>query len=302
MLSLKELAEVAKRLHETLFGEKPSSELAIVWNEEVRRDYIKWMQANGRSEKYISTCLYYLDKYMSGREVREPDDIVDIFSKCKRGVNNLVKALRTLFNYYLEVKGYPEEFINSLRRPLPRETEGVDLQVPTEEEVIKALRELNNGLLKYKALYWFVLATGIRKEHAISILNQFDLSRVTKIGSFNKYAIGMRGRTKAALIALFPDFVRDLIEELVGSGAKITPNGVTMYARKHRLVHVKYIRKFAYNAMIKAGIPESVADFLHGRAPRTVGSKHYLALADQADSHYPKYLRYLERLWRDVNS
>ena len=89
MLSLKELAEVAKRLHETLFGEKPSSEPAIVWNEEVRQDYIKWMRANGRSEKYISTCLYYLDKYMSGREVREPDDIVDIFSKCKRGVNNL---------------------------------------------------------------------------------------------------------------------------------------------------------------------------------------------------------------------
>jgi len=38
--------------------------------------------------------------------------------------------------------------------------------------------------------------------------------------------------------------------------------------------------------MIENGIPESVADFIQGRASITVGSAHYLAKAKQADLFY----------------
>ena len=110
------------------------------------------------------------------------------------------------------------------------------------------------------------------------------------------------GATKAAWLALFPDFVLDLIREFLESGDKLHRVAVTTYARRHQLLPVKYIRKFAYNAMLSAGIPESVADFLHGRARRTVGAKHYMDMKMQAETHYPKYASYIERLWETVNA
>jgi len=42
--------------------------------------------------------------------------------------------------------------------------------------------------------------------------------------------------------------------------------------------------------MIEHGIPESVSDFIQGRASVTVGSAHYLAKTNQADIWYSKIL------------
>jgi len=40
--------------------------------------------------------------------------------------------------------------------------------------------------------------------------------------------------------------------------------------------------------MIEHGIPESVSDFIQGRASVTVGSAHYLAKTNQADLWYSR--------------
>jgi intergrase/recombinase len=40
--------------------------------------------------------------------------------------------------------------------------------------------------------------------------------------------------------------------------------------------------------MIENGIPESVADFIQGRASITVGSTYYLSKTNQADLFYSK--------------
>jgi len=42
--------------------------------------------------------------------------------------------------------------------------------------------------------------------------------------------------------------------------------------------------------MIEHGIPESVSDFIQGRASVTVGSAHYLAKTNQADIWYSKVI------------
>jgi hypothetical protein len=43
-----------------------------------------------------------------------------------------------------------------------------------------------------------------------------------------------------------------------------------------------------FNLLILNNVPESVADFIQGRAPSTVGSMHYLAKVKQADEWYAK--------------
>ena len=50
----------------------------------------------------------------------------------------------------------------------------------------------------------------------------------------------------------------------------------------------KYLRKWFYNFLIINNVPESVADFIEGRAPESVGSMHYLSRVRQADYWYEK--------------
>ncbi len=50
----------------------------------------------------------------------------------------------------------------------------------------------------------------------------------------------------------------------------------------------KYLRKWNYNFLIMQNVPESVADFIQGRSPVSVGSMHYLAKVKQADFWYGK--------------
>ena len=59
----------------------------------------------------------------------------------------------------------------------------------------------------------------------------------------------------------------------------------------------KYPRKWNYNFLILNGVPESVADFIQGRASITVGSMHYLAKVKQADEWYSRVVGKLMKLF-----
>ena len=58
----------------------------------------------------------------------------------------------------------------------------------------------------------------------------------------------------------------------------------------------KYLRKWFYNFLILNNVPESVADFIEGRAPESVGSMHYLAKVKQSDYWYGLILKTLEAI------
>jgi len=64
----------------------------------------------------------------------------------------------------------------------------------------------------------------------------------------------------------------------------------------------KYLRKWQYNFLIANNVPESVADFIQGRAPSTVGSMHYLAKVKQADEWYAKVVSQLLSLFPSENA
>jgi len=44
------------------------------------------------------------------------------------------------------------------------------------------------------------------------------------------------------------------------------------------------LRKFAFDKTVELGVPESIADFMQGRTPKTIGAKHYLILLRQAQA------------------
>jgi intergrase/recombinase len=50
----------------------------------------------------------------------------------------------------------------------------------------------------------------------------------------------------------------------------------------------------------RLNIPESVADFIQGRVPKSIGAKHYMQLKRKADQFYPRYAGYVTELRRKV--
>jgi intergrase/recombinase len=50
--------------------------------------------------------------------------------------------------------------------------------------------------------------------------------------------------------------------------------------------------------MIELGVPESVADFIEGRTPKTIGAKHYMILLRQTKQYYPRYVERIMQLRR----
>jgi intergrase/recombinase len=49
---------------------------------------------------------------------------------------------------------------------------------------------------------------------------------------------------------------------------------------RRAVVTWKYLRKFAFDTMTdeELNIPESVADFIQGRTPKSIGARHYMKL------------------------
>ena len=60
---------------------------------------------------------------------------------------------------------------------------------------------------------------------------------------------------------------------------------------------LKYLRKWQYNFMLYNQIPESVADFIQGRASKGVSANHYLARSQQAEFWYSKIVSTLENVF-----
>lgn len=71
------------------------------------------------------------------------------------------------------------------------------------------------------------------------------------------------------------------------------------YAKKvfHELdIAPKYLRKFTATKMLELGIPGEIVDFIEGRTPGNILTKHYLDLLTLAKKYYPYTRNGLDKL------
>ena len=73
-------------------------------------------------------------------------------------------------------------------------------------------------------------------------------------------------------------------------------------SKRFKIVSYKYLRKFAFDTMTskQLNIPESVADFIEGRTPKSVGTRHYVLLKRKAIQFYLRYSEYMTHLRAEV--
>ena len=139
--------------------------------------------------------LSYLDRYVT--VIREPYNIITLFSKVKRGKNHLVKSLRKLFKFY-EILGYDDLKLEALRKALPKAIWGVDIRIPLEDNVRESLRKIENEPFKYHVLYDVLLDSGFRVVEAVALVNGFKEENVQEVNGFYRYELAMFRGTKQA--------------------------------------------------------------------------------------------------------
>ena len=256
----------------------------------LRSSFIEYLDSQSLSIKYKQDLISYLDKWAT-HPIASAKDIFRLFSKINNGKEHLWKGLRVLFNY-LEAIGYDKDFLDGLRKALPKIQNGIDMQVPDEASLMESMQKLNGIPKGYDALYNLLLDSGLRLIEAVKVLNEFKDAE--KINGFYRANVGMFRGSKQAYYAYFTEATYQKIQQ--APREPINPTNASHYYDKKGFISPKYLRKFAFDKMIELEIPESIADFIEGRVAKRIGAKHYMALARQANGFYGKYAEYLNGL------
>ena len=244
----------------------------------LRNDFKKWLSKY--SKDYIKTVLSYLDRYLTNRVIRNQKDVLELMNSVEVGKRQLCYSLRVFFNFLEELDIIDKEILNKLRKVVKIPRTGSDNYIPSDEEILEAYRKIKNE--ETRIIFKLLAFSGIRISEASKLLSEFDKSKLMINGNIAKYPLSMLRGTKNVYYAYMPkNFALELRK------IKITKHAIEN--RLHRLgLPAKYLRKWNYNFLILNGVPESVADFIQGRASITVGSMHYLAKVRQADEWYSR--------------
>ena len=119
----------------------------------VKKDFIAWLQSRGLNwENHVRQLIQHLEKYF--KPIEKPMDLITTFNGLSNSQRRHLKnGLRLLFNFY-EAQGLVNKhFLDILRKNLPKTSIGVDLRVPTENEIVSSIEALNRSLDVFSVSY-----------------------------------------------------------------------------------------------------------------------------------------------------
>ena len=164
------------------------------------------------------------------------------------------------------------------RKALPSRKTNVDGYVPTDQDAKNAYQKIKKE--KDRILFEILAFSGIRITELVKMLKEFDPTRSITDKQISKYPLNYSGGNKRSQYVYMPSGLAKKLHKFY-----INKDTVSRELRQYGIAP-KYLRKWFYNFLIMNNVPESVADFIEGRAPESVGSMHYLAKVKQADYWY----------------
>lgn len=229
-----------------------------------------------------------MDKYLRGKIISNPREIFDII-KNATNKRNLCVAIRNLLNYLEAFDLMREEDLARYRKIVRIPRTNPDSYIPDDKTVINAFSKFENS--RYKIVFKLLLYSGLRIREALELLKDFDKSKLIVNGNIAKYPLNIDRKTKRSYYAYMPKSFALKLKPL-----SLNEDATKQYFSRRGLP-AKYLRKWNYNFLILNGVPESVADFIQGRASITVGSMHYLAKVKQADEWYSRVVGKLLKIF-----
>jgi len=203
------------------------------------------------------------------------------------------RALRNLFNFmhFEETDDFNGIPIEKWKSAVKLKPSGVREIYITDKELQEAHQNINEEV---KSLLKLLAFSGARLTHTILGIKHFDGVIIKDDLCRISISFASKGNKRAYWI-YFPTKFLSEFKELA------MPNAHRTYEKKikYKRVSASTVRKWHLNFLIEKGIPESVVDFIQGRASVTVGSAHYLAKTQQADIWYAKIVPQLLSLFPD---
>ena len=253
----------------------------------MKEDFERWLRKRV-SKEHVRRILSTLNRYAKGAIISTPKDVFEIKSKAT-DINGIVIALRNILNYAEEMDLLSEEQLYKMRKGLKFIKSNADAYVPSEDKVKETYQLINEP--RQKLMFEILLTSGIRIREAVDLVNSFDKEKLETFDSFARYPLFELRHSKRAYYVYLPLAIAQKIERI-----NITYKSVERYFQKRGLP-AKYLRKWNYNFLIMHNVPESVADFIQGRSPISIGSMHYLAKVKQADYWYTKITNKLSEIF-----
>jgi intergrase/recombinase len=273
---------------------------------QVGADFLKWIESKHYSKVYAQSIVSCLKRYVKDNVLTKPMDVVKLFAGLSDGQrHNLNRAVKALFNFY-EVTGVDERFLRSLRKAVPKDVIGFDVNVPSVEQIVASLKLVSKAYqMRYRVAYNLAVDSGLRVTELAKFMKDFDARKVEHFNGFHVAALGYFRGTKLAYFAFFTDYTFNLLQSLRAKDLEsFDDRTTTNYFRNvdgfEEVVRFKYLRKFANDTMTseELNIPESVADFTQGRTPKSIAAKHYMQLKRKATQFYPRCADYITTLRR----
>ncbi|WFO75570.1 hypothetical protein J4526_01400 [Desulfurococcaceae archaeon MEX13E-LK6-19] len=163
---------------------------------------------------------------------------------------------------------------------------GIDLYIPSDEDVFTALTRACSSSEELCWIYKILVYSGLRLSEVVKLINEHDEEKWIKLNGFYKYPLSWKRGSKQA-------FYCYTIEK--PPRIQASNKWISNWASKNKLLPPKYIRKWVATKMLGLGIPEEVVNFIQGRIPQEILSKHYLKLTTLADQYYQKYAEWLKQ-------
>ena len=151
----------------------------------VEADFLVWLRSRDLTGDYVDGIQSSLRRF--AQPIRVPIDVARIFHTLSVGQKHgLIRAIRNLFNFY-EAQGFVEKaWLDLLRRNIPRDEVGFDINVPDEAAVVESLRRLGaaEGFWRYSAVYNLILDSGLRLSEAILFVESLNVSDIQCFDGF----------------------------------------------------------------------------------------------------------------------
>jgi len=181
---------------------------------ETRQMFLQYLEFKRYEPANARNMLNYLDRFVK-QPIKAPMDVMRIFSPLTAGQrHHLNRAMRAWFKC-LEINkpnGQFKEFLDGLRKAIPKDKVGIDIKVPEEEQIISDLRRLASDPLKYQVAYNLLLDSGLRLVEVVKLLNNFP--EAEHLEGFYRCPVGLFRGSKQAYYCYLTEYTFQQITQL----------------------------------------------------------------------------------------
>ncbi|MCE4606643.1 MAG: hypothetical protein F7B59_04830, partial [Desulfurococcales archaeon] len=156
-----------------------------------------------------------------------------------------------------------------------------DLYIPSDQEVFEGIRHSEQP---FSTVFWVLAQSGLRLTEAAYLLSNIDNIRIVELGGFLRAELQLERGTKKAFWA----YLLEMPPKIV-----VHPKAVSDYASENKLLAPKYYRKWVAQKLSVMGCDLDTIDFIQGRTPSRILTKHYVELTSRADKCYSEYAEWL---------